>query len=41
MRIDPIAEWHARQIAAKRCDVIAITHEKLARHGIGASKEKA
>lgn len=41
MRIAPIAAWHARQIAARRCGVIAITHEKFARHGSGASKEKA
>lgn len=41
LRIGPIAAWHARQIAARRCEVIAITHEKFARHGIGASKEKA
>ena len=41
MRIDLIAEWHAHQIAARLGDVIGITREAFARHGIGASKEKA
>lgn len=41
MRIDLIAEWHARQIAARHCDVIGITRAEFARHGIGVSKEKA